>query len=94
MCKGFAAETSETNDEDDSKWPHNYCISRADVPHFEKVYSNLQQQLKRKPEDKLEDLDVNTLMWRMFVIVTQQPAVLLWIIWKIHIQSKISHNKQ
>ena len=29
----------------------------------EKVYSNLGQQLKRKPEGKKEDLDVNTLIW-------------------------------
>ena len=50
-------------------------ISRADVPHLEKVYSNLRQQLKRKPEDKMEDLNVNTLIWRMFLIVTQQAAV-------------------
>ena len=37
-------------------------ISRANVPHTEKIYLNLRQQLKRKPEDKLEDLDVNTLI--------------------------------
>ena len=30
---------------------------------------------KRKPEDKMEDLDVNTLIWRMFMIVTRQAAV-------------------
>ena len=44
------------DDDDDSKWPHNYHISRAYVPHLEKVYSNLRQQLKRKPEDKMECL--------------------------------------
>ena len=55
--------------------PHKWRISRAFVPHLEKVYSNLRQQLKRKPEDKMEDLDVNTLIWGMFVIVTQQAAV-------------------
>ena len=46
----------------------------ANVPHFERVFSNLRQQLKRKPEDKMEDLDVNTLIWRMFMIVTQHAA--------------------
>ena len=72
----LAAENSDINDEDDSKrWPDNYCISRANVPHLEKVYSNLRQQLKRKPEDKMEDLDVYTLIWRMFMIVTHQAAV-------------------
>ena len=62
-ARELAAENSEINDENDSKWPHNYRISRADVPHHEKVYSNLRQHLKRNPEDKMEDLDVNTLMW-------------------------------
>ena len=50
-------------------------ISVPFVPHLERVYWNLRQQLKRKAEDKMEDLDVNTLIWRMFVSVTQQAAV-------------------
>ena len=70
----LAAENSDLNDEDDSMWPHNYRISRAKVPHTEKVYSNLRQQLKRKPEDKMEDLDLITLIWGMFMIFTQQAA--------------------
>ena len=57
------------------EWPHNLRISRAYVPDLEKVNLNLRQQLKRKPEDKMEDLDVNTLIWRMFMSVTQQAAV-------------------
>ena len=47
----LAVENSDINDEDDSKCPHNLRTSRADA--------NL-QQLKRKPEDKKGDLDVNT----------------------------------
>ena len=46
------AENPEINDEDDSKWPHNLRMSHANVPHLEKVCSNLRQQLKRKPEDR------------------------------------------
>ena len=74
-ARKLAAENSDINDQDDSKWPHNCRISRANVPHFKKVYSNLRQQLKRKPEDKMDNFDVNTWMWGMFVIVTQQAAV-------------------
>ena len=74
-ARKLAAENVDINDEDDSKWPHNLRISRANVPHLEKVYSNLRQQLKRKPEDEMEDLDVNTFKWGMFMIVTQQAAV-------------------
>ena len=74
-ARKLAAENFDINDEDDSNWPQNVRISRADVPHLEKVYSSLRQELKRKPEDTMEDLDVNTLIWRMFMIVTQQAAV-------------------
>ena len=73
-ARKLAAESFDTNDEDDSKWPHNLGKSRANVPHFEKVYSNLRQQLKREP-DNVDDLDVNTLTWGMFMTVTQQAAV-------------------
>ena len=74
-ARKLAAENSDINDEDSSKWPHNYRMSRANVPHFENVYSKSRQQLKRKPEDKMEDLVVNTLIWRMFMTATQQAAV-------------------
>ena len=57
-ARKLAAENFDINDEDDSEWPHNLRISRANTPHLEKVYSNLRQQLKRKPEDKMEVLDV------------------------------------
>ena len=36
-ARKLAAENFDINDEDDSKWPHNLRISRANVPHFEKV---------------------------------------------------------
>ena len=71
----FAAENSDINDEDDSEWAQNYRISRVNVPHFEKVLSNLRQKFGRKPEHKIEDFDMSTLIWRMFMIVTQQAAV-------------------
>ena len=52
-CEHLArCENPEINDEDDSKWPHNLRMSHANVPHLEKVCSNLRQQLKRKPEDR------------------------------------------
>ena len=59
-ARKFAAENSEIIVDDDSEWPHNFHISRA---YLEEVHSNLRQQLKRKPEDKMEELDVNTLIW-------------------------------
>ena len=74
-ARKLAAENSDINGEGASKWPHNLRISRANVPHLEKVYSNLRQQLKREPEDKMEDLNVNTMIWGEFMMVNQQAAV-------------------
>ena len=68
-------QVPQITDDDDSEWPNNFHISRAYVPHLEKVCSNLRQQLKRNPKDKMEDLDVSTLIWRMFMTVTLQAAV-------------------
>ena len=70
-----AAENSDINDEDDTKCRTISAYLVPFVPHLERVYSNLRQQLKRKAEDKMEDLDVKTLIWRIFVSVTQQAAV-------------------
>ena len=42
------------------------CFAERARTFFEKVYSNLRQQLSRKPDDKMEDFDVNTLTRRMF----------------------------
>ena len=62
-ARKLAAENSDINDKDDSKWPQNLRKSRANAPHLEKVHSSLGQQLKHKPEDQMEDLDVNTSIW-------------------------------
>ena len=70
----LAAKNSDIID-DDTEWPNNYSIFRAYVPHLEKVYSNLRQKLGRKPGDKMEYLDVNSLIWRMFMSVTLNAAV-------------------
>ena len=94
-AKKFAAENLEINDEDDSKWPHTLRVSGANVPHLEKVYSNLRRQLKRETEDKMDYLNVNTMIWGTFMLVTQQAAVQLGNDYvKIYIQPKISHKEQ
>ena len=88
-ARKLAAENSDINDGDDSEWPNNFHKPRAYVPHLEKVYSNLRQHLNRKPEDKMEDLDVNTLIWRKFMTVAQQAAVHMeTMIWRIYILPK------
>ena len=94
-ARKLAAENSDFNDEDDSYWPHNYRISRANVPHFEKVHSNLRQQLKRKPEDQMQDLGVNTLIWECLWLSLIKPQFILeTIVWIIYIQPRVSHKEQ
>ena len=56
-------------------WPHNLHVSTLYVSHLEKVLSNLRQTYGRKPGHRMEDLDVNTILWTMFMSVTLQAAV-------------------
>ena len=46
-ARQLTAENFDINDEDDSKWPHNLGISRANVPHLEKAYRTTQAQARR-----------------------------------------------
>ena len=57
------------------KWPHNFHMSQASVPHMEKVYSIIQKVYGRSPTDELNDFDVNNAAWSIFMNVTVQPAV-------------------
>ena len=56
-------------------WPHNLLKYIVYVPSLEKVFSNVRQQYGLKPGDKMENLDVNAIIWRMFISVTLQAAV-------------------
>ena len=69
------AENSESVGGNGTVGPHNLHISTAYVSHLEKVYSNVRQKVGRKPGDKMEDLDVNTSIWGIFMTATLQAAV-------------------
>ena len=56
-------------------WPHNLHFSIAYVSHPGKVLSNVRQRFGRKLGDKMEDLDVNTILWKMYMSVILQAAV-------------------
>ena len=56
-------------------WSCCLVLSPAVVPHMEKVHSIVRQIYGRSPTDDLNDLDVNTAMWRKFMNVTLQAAV-------------------
>ena len=57
------------------KWPHNFHMSPAAVPHMEKVYSIVRQIYGRSPTDDLNDFDENNAFWGTFMNVTLQAAV-------------------
>ena len=63
---------TEGNDED---WQHNLHISTNCVLHMENVFSIVRQRYGRSPRDQMEDLDVNTAIWGIFMSVTLQAAV-------------------
>ena len=50
-------------------------MSPASVPHMEKVYSIVRKIYGRSRMDDLDDLDVNTAVWGIFMNVTLQAAV-------------------
>ena len=55
--------------------PHHYHISPDCVPHRNKVCSIVRQTYGRSPTDDLNDLDVNTAIWGIFMTVTLHAAV-------------------
>ena len=68
---------SENSKAGNRKWPHNFHMSPAVVPHTGKVYSIVRKIYGQSPMDDLNDLDVNTAVWCIFVNVTLQAAVRL-----------------
>ena len=45
------------------------------MEYLKKVFSNLQQKMVYNPENEMLDIDVNALMWRMFMSTTMDAAV-------------------
>ena len=66
---------SEDSETEGKFWPHHYHISPDCVPHMNKVFSIVRQTYGRSPTDDLNDLDVNTAIWGIFMTVTLHAAV-------------------
>ena len=59
-------------------WPHNlHLYVYACVPQLENVFSNVRQRYGLEPGDRMEHLDVNAIIWGVFMSVTLQAAVYL-----------------
>ena len=54
---------------------HNLRFPTAYVSHFDKVLPNVRQENDSTPRHQMEDLDVNSSIWNMFMSVTLQAAV-------------------
>ena len=72
--KLVASGSSETEGSDKA-WPHNLHKSTNYVLHMEKVFSIVRQRHGLSPTDQMKDLDVNTVVWSIFMSVTLQAAV-------------------
>ena len=70
---GRPVSTEKTKKVSDKDWPHNF--QRSDRAHLEQVFLNLRQKIGRKPEDEMLDINVNALMWGMFMSATMDAAV-------------------
>ena len=47
-ARKLAGENSDINDKNDSKWPHNLRVSRANIPHLEKVYEKFETTIQTR----------------------------------------------
>ena len=72
---GRPAHTTKTQRVIDKDWPNYFEISASVVGHLEKVHSNLRHKIGRRPGDEMLDLNVNSLIWRMFASATMDAAV-------------------
>ena len=45
------------------------------VDDLEKVYSNVRRELGRPPNDDMEQIDVNMIIWVIFMSATMKTAV-------------------
>ena len=61
------SENSGNSNAGSRKWPHHFHMSPAVVPHMEKVYSIVRQIYGRSPTDDLNDLNLNTAAWKIYV---------------------------
>ena len=71
----LVARTAESMDGNDRVGPHNLHISAAYVSNLEEVFSNVRQKFGCKTGDKMEDLDVKTSIWIIFITDTLRAAV-------------------
>ena len=69
---------SENPKAESRKWPHNFHMYPAVVPHIDEVYSIVRKIYGRSPTGNLNDIDVNTAVWEKFLSVTLQAAVHSW----------------
>ena len=53
----------------------NMTISPNNVGHLEKVRSNVRQKLGRQQDDDILEIDVNMMIWGMFMSATTKAAV-------------------
>ena len=66
---------------------HNMTIFPNNVDTLEKVDSNLRQKLGRQPNGDMLEIDVNMMIWGMFMSATMKAAVHLGPTYKEHLST-------
>ena len=77
-CELQCMETCGRNDRNPfgtSLSHHNMTISPNFVGHLERVSSNVRQKHGRQPEDDMLEMDINMMIWGIFMSATLKAAV-------------------
>ena len=51
-------------------WPYHFQKSLDCVPHMDKIFTIVRRRCGRSPSDQMNDLDVNTTLWCIFMSVS------------------------
>ena len=65
----------------------SHRMSRNNVGHLEKVYSTIRQKLCRQPRDNMPEIDVNAMIWRIFMSATKRAVVHLGQHYQEHLRT-------
>ena len=90
--QGYSGNPEVPKDSEDSErqsriWPHHFRKSPDCVPHMEKVFSIVRKIDDQKPTDDLNDFDVDTAIWCIFMSLTLQAAVHLGRYYSLNLRS-------
>ena len=92
---GNPGNSGNSRTEDNDKyWPHSLRVSTNYVLHMEKVFSIVRQKYGLRPTDQMKNLNVNPVIWGIFMSVTLQAAVHLGMDYTENLRSTKNQPKK